>query len=108
MNDLFIQSKQIIRKHEPVSKRSRKQLTNVYEMGRTKEEIGSIHQRAIEQYEEFKLISKLKPQNSREEASSLEINGKTRIYSLGKKEGRVKSIEGRPFNNAGKSVLNYK
>lgn len=88
------------------NKRNRKKLTSVYELGKPREIQGNVYQKAVEDYEEYKRVFKNNIHESRDEVSSLDHNGKTSNSS--KNEMKVRSVENKPFNFAGQSVLTYK
>lgn len=108
MSELLIHHVHIQRRKDLRSKnkRNRKKLTSVYEQGKPREIHGNVYQKAVEEYEEYKRVFKHNPHESREEVSTLDHNGKTSNSS--KNEMKVRSVESKPFNFAGKSVLTYK
>ena len=115
MADLFIQSKQLQRKREAVSKYNERKIASIYEMGiGLNKEIkpDSIYQKAIDEYEDYKRISKHNLQESREDVSSIDTQGNLLNYIInlwiGRNDLQMKSNDSKPFNNAGKSVLTYK
>ena len=78
MSEFFIYSKQYQDKRGTSKKRNHRQAPNIYEMGVSRD--NSYYQKVIEDYEEFKRISKNKLHESREDASSLDFHGKFVIY----------------------------
>lgn len=78
MADLFIQSKPLQRKREAISKNRERKIASIYEMGSglAKDHPNSIYQKAIEEYEDYKRISKHNLHKSRGDGSSIETDGK--------------------------------
>ena len=77
MSDLFIQSKPLQRKRVAISKNRERKIASIYEMssGLSKDHPNSIYQKAIDEYEDYKRVSRHNLHQSAGEGSSIDNEG---------------------------------
>jgi hypothetical protein len=86
--------------------RNRKEkLTNAYHISNLQKDSDNIYQKAVQEYEEFKRVSK---NNLHESKEGSDVDGFGKNSEMSAYGTKIKAGNGKQFNNVGRSVLTYK
>lgn len=104
MNEFLIYNTRINGRRQANSKnKNRKKMASIH---KDKGDAIDVYQKAIEEYEEYKRISKHNIQDSVGEESTNEANCK--LSNTSKADSKISAVHGKALHNAGRSVLTYK